>query len=114
MALPHAHSGQIVDVQPFAEALASHSSCALLKGQQLELMRIVLPAGKSAPMHSVPGEVTVLCVEGSVDLDAHGRSQRMTAGQLVWLEGGVEHRLDAVTDASLLVTIQLAAAAAGD
>ncbi len=112
MALPHAHSGQVVDVRPFAGDLPSRTSCSLLKGSGLELMRIVLLAGKSAPMHSVPGEVTVLCLEGSVDLDAHGSRQRLAAGELVWLEGGVEHRIDAVTDASLLVTIQLAAAPA--
>ena len=107
MALPHARSGQRIALQPFGAALPQQQSCALLKGRQLELMRLVLPAGKAMPAHSVPGELTLLCLEGEVELQAHGQSQRLGAGELVWLEGGVEHALLARRDSSLLLTIQL-------
>ena len=36
-----------------------------------------------------------------------GEARRMTAGQLLWLEGGVEHSLTAVVDAQVLLTISL-------
>lgn len=111
MALPHASSGQRIDLRPFADALPQQQSCALLKGRQLELMRLVLPAGKAMSRHSVPGEVTLLCLEGEVELQAHGLSQRLGAGELVWLEGGVDHALLALCDSSLLLTIQLSASA---
>ena len=107
MALSHATSGEIVDLRAFGADLPSRCTSALLKGRQLELIRIVLPAGRTAPMHAVPGEITVLCLEGEVDFQAHGRTQRLRAGELVWLEGGVAHSLLAVSDASLLVTIRL-------
>ena len=107
MALPHAVSGQLIDVRPLGDQLAAATSKAILKTQTLELMRLVLPKGKSLPDHHVPGEVTLLCLEGSVELVAHGATQIMRAGEMVYLEGGVPHALQAVEDASVLLTILL-------
>jgi quercetin dioxygenase-like cupin family protein len=70
-------------------------------------MRLIVPAGKTVPSHSVKGEITVQCLEGEVDFTAAGQTQRMAAGRLLWLEGGVAHGLTAVRDSSLLVTIVL-------
>lgn len=107
MAIEHAASGQLIDVQPLAGKLAESKTSALFKSHELEVMRLVLPAHKSMPMHSVKGEITVQCLEGEVQFNAGGRTQHMQAGQLVWLAGGVEHGLTALRDASLLVTIVL-------
>lgn len=107
MAIEHAASGQLMDVQPLAGKLAESKTSALFKSDELEVMRLVLAAHKSMPMHSVKGEITVQCLEGEVQFNAGGRMQHMQAGQLVWLAGGVEHGLTALRDASLLVTIAL-------
>ena len=107
MAIEHAASGQLIDVQPLAAKLAESKTSALFKSNELEVMRLVLAAHKSIPMHSVKGEITVQCLEGEVQFHAGGRTQPMQAGQLVWLAGGVEHGLTALRDASLLVTIVL-------
>ena len=47
------------------------------------------------------------CLEGAINLTAGGQTRQMKAGQLVWLEGGVDHALEAVHDSSLLLTIVL-------
>ena len=107
MAIEHAASGQLIDVQPLAGKLAESRTFALFKSDELEVMRLVLPAHKSMPMHSVKGEITVQCLEGAVEFSAGGRTQHMRAGQLVWLAGGVAHGLTALEDASLLVSIVL-------
>jgi len=107
MAIAHAASGQIVDVLPLGNQLCESRNFALFKTEELEVMRLVMPAGKTMPSHWVKGELTIYCVEGEVDLAARGHSQRMKAGQLVWLEGGVDHALTAVQDSSLLLTIVL-------
>jgi len=70
-------------------------------------MRMVLAAGKSVAEHQVPGEITIQCLEGRVELAAHGSTRLMRAGDLVYLQGGVAHALHAQEDASLLVTILL-------
>jgi quercetin dioxygenase-like cupin family protein len=55
----------------------------------------------------VPGEITVQCLEGSIDFETPGRKQRLQAGQLLFLHGGEPHALLGVDDASVLVTIVL-------
>jgi quercetin dioxygenase-like cupin family protein len=107
MAIAHAAPGQIVDVQPLGDQLCEVRNFALFKTGELEVMRLVMPAGKTMPSHWVKGEVTILCLEGETDLIAHGQTQRMKAGQMVWLEGGVGHALTAVQNSSLLLTIVL-------
>jgi quercetin dioxygenase-like cupin family protein len=77
---------------------------------QLELVRLVLPRGKALREHRVTGEITVLCVEGLIEFTAHGRSQRMSPGQLVHLAAGEPHAVLALDDATALLTICLAPA----
>ena len=107
MAIAHAASGQLIDVQPLAGQFPEARTVALFKSDELEVMRLVMPAGKTMPSHWVKGEVTIHCLEGEIDLTAHGRTQRMKADQMVWLEGGIDHALTAVSNASLLLTIVL-------
>ena len=107
MAITHAAPGQLIDVQPLGSQLSESRTVALFKSDELEVMRLVMPAGKSMPSHWVKGEITVHCLEGEIDLSAHGRTQRMKAGQMMWLEGGIDHALAAVQDSSLLLTIAL-------
>ena len=107
MAIAHAAPGQLVDVLPLGSQLSEARTSAVFKTDGLEVMRVVLPAGKTVPAHKVKGEITIQCLEGEVDLMAGGQTQRMKAAQLVWLEGSVDHALQAVRDASLLVTIVL-------
>lgn len=107
MAIAHAAPGQLVDVQPLGNKLSESRNVALFKTDELEVIRLVMPAGKTMPSHWVKGEVTMHCLEGAVSLTAGGQTRQMKAGQLVWLEGGVDHALTAVQDSSLLLTIVL-------
>ncbi|WP_423594457.1 cupin domain-containing protein [Roseateles sp. MS654] len=111
MALPHAAPAQPIDVAPLGAALHGTLSSALFKSQGLEVMRLVLPAGKTQPPHKVEGEITVHCIEGELELsvlrDGAEQRQRLRAGQLCYLEGGVVHAVTGIVDASALVTIVL-------
>jgi quercetin dioxygenase-like cupin family protein len=105
MALPHARPGQVIDLFPTHIAAGISVSHALFKSEQLELIQLVLPAGKGLPVHSVPGEITVQCLKGRIDFAINGRSRVIRAGQLLHVEGGVPHSLLAIEDASALLTI---------
>jgi quercetin dioxygenase-like cupin family protein len=67
----------------------------------------VLPAGHGMPEHQVAGAVTIHCLEGRAIVSTPSRRSELQAGQLVMLEGGERHDVQAVTDSSLLVTIVL-------
>lgn len=105
MALPHAASGQVVNL--LGSTVPSAQTLALFKSSGLEVMRLILPAGKVVPSHQVAGEITVQCLEGRFEFTAEGRTQVMRAGQLLHLSGGVAHSLVALEDAAALVTMVL-------
>ncbi|OJX35682.1 MAG: cupin [Burkholderiales bacterium 68-12] len=107
MAQAHTPSGQVVRLRPLGAQIGQTSSSAILKAGQLEAMRIVLPAGKSLPQHQTPGEATVLCLEGEVELHNAQGTQTMQAGDFVHLQARAPHALRALQDASLLVTVCL-------
>ncbi len=107
MAIPHARPGQIIELFPSEDTLPTEHSFALFKSEELELIRLVLPAGKAFRSHSVAGEVTVQCLTGVIDFDIEGRSQILRAGQLLHVAAGVAHGLSGVADASALLTIVL-------
>ncbi len=107
MALHHISSGEVTRLTPLGEQLQDQPSTALLKTENMELMRVVLKAGKSLPEHLVSGEVTIYCLEGKLELHAHQKMQLMQAGDLVYLEPMQAHALIAQENASALVTVLL-------
>lgn len=111
MALPHAASGTVIDIRPLAEKCTAFSAIALVKTAQLEVIRMTMPRGKAMPEHKVPGDITVQCIEGVIAVSAHGKTQQLHAGELMFVAGGEPHVLQAIEDASVLVTILLKKAA---
>jgi quercetin dioxygenase-like cupin family protein len=106
MSIQHANSGDVVTLRLGSE-LNSSKTTTLAKTTNLELIRLVLPAGKEIPPHKAPGEITVQCLEGKVAFTANGTTQEMTAGQLIFLAAGELHAVKGIEDSSLLVTILL-------
>jgi quercetin dioxygenase-like cupin family protein len=107
MAIPHTLPGQPVDIAaPFATSALS--ATALFKSRDLEVMRLLIPAGKGLPPHRVPGEITVQCVSGQIEIGLDdGGSSQLAPGQLLYLTGDAIHSVLAITDACALVTIAL-------
>lgn len=107
MSQPHAKPAQVVQVAPLGAQLASAVTTALYKAEQLEVVRVVLPAGKALSEHTAPGEITLYCLEGLVWFQSGGAPQAMRAGDFVHLAAGAPHSLRAEEDASLLLTLCL-------
>jgi len=107
MAINHALSGESINVLPLGERLPEEKTIALFKSEDLEVIRLVLLAGKSLPPHRVPGEITIQCIEGRIDVTAEGKSHLLNAGQLLFLSGNQAHGVVAVENSSALVTIAL-------
>ena len=59
MSLPHASPGEIVDVRPLGPALAATVTRTLVKTSAMEVLRMILPAGKVIPTHKAKGEIIV-------------------------------------------------------
>lgn len=108
MAQPHTASGQVVHLSPLAHQMPEAVTTAILKSEQLELVRIVMAKGKSMPEHKVQGEITVLCLEGRIALSTTEGTRMLGPFDLIHLRGGEPHGLMAEEDATALLTICLA------
>ena len=89
MAIPHAKPGEVVDLQPSGSELTAATTRTIVKTETLEVIRIVLAAGKRLPPHTVAGEITVQCLDGKVEFRVAGVTRELTAGSFLYLQGGV-------------------------
>jgi quercetin dioxygenase-like cupin family protein len=89
---------------PIGKAVGAAQSATLMKSAGLELIRLVIPAGKEIPPHRVPGEITVQCLEGHVAFEHDGHSIDLHAGDLLHLCPQESHALKGIVDSSVLVT----------
>jgi quercetin dioxygenase-like cupin family protein len=107
MALPHAKPGDVIDIKPLGPALSKSQSHALFKSADLEVIRLVLLGGTVMPDHAVAGEITLQCLEGRIEFNCDAGLRELAAGQLIHVRADEVHRLRALEDTSLLLTIAL-------
>jgi quercetin dioxygenase-like cupin family protein len=107
MAIPHAKSGEVIDLQPAGGSPASAQTHTLVKTDRLEVIQLVVPAGKQLPRHQVAGEITVQCLEGRVAFTAGSTVRELRSGQMLYLASDESHSLRGIEDASVLLTILL-------
>ena len=89
---------------PIGEAVGAATSATLLKSSGLELIRLVIPAGKEIPPHRTTGEITLQCIEGHVAFEHDGHAIDLHAGDLLHLCPQEIHALRGILDSSVLVT----------
>ncbi len=109
MAISHATPGQAIDIRPTAADPDGERTVALFKSRDLEVMRLVLAAGKGLPPHKVAGEITIQCVSGQLAVATVAGRHELQAGQLLYLEREVVHDVRALQDSIALVTVALRA-----
>jgi quercetin dioxygenase-like cupin family protein len=109
MAISHAQPGEVIDVRPLGSALATAKTSTLLKTKKVEIIRLVMVAGKTLAEHKARGEITVHCLEGKLAFTALGQTHELRAGQLLYLSAGEPHSVQCLEDASFLLTILLGA-----
>ncbi len=107
MATEHAKPGELIDVRPLGAALANSKTHTLFKTKSLEVVRMVMPAGKEISQHTAPGDITVQCLEGRIAFTANDKTQQLGAGQMLYLNAEVPHSVQCMEDASFLLTILL-------
>ena len=64
-------------------------------------------AGKELAEHKAPGEITVHCLEGRIAFTALGKTEELSAGQLLYLGSKEPHSVMCIEYASILLTMLL-------
>jgi quercetin dioxygenase-like cupin family protein len=107
MAIPHAASGDLIDIRPLGANPEQVGSSTLIRAPHLEVFRLVMAAGKTLHDHKAAGAITIQCLEGSAEIDAHGQTKVLHTGSLIYLADAEPHEVRALQDTSLLVTVLL-------
>lgn len=107
MANHHPSPGEIIDLRPLGDRFAEAATATLVKAENLEVIRLILPAGKEIPSHAVAGPITVQCLEGRVAFRVDGKSQTLEPGQMLYLNANQVHAVKGIEDSSVLVTRQV-------
>jgi len=100
-----AKPGDIINVRPLGATLSTAKTKTLAKADGLQIVRLVIPAGKEIHEHKANGSLVVQCLEGCVSFTALAKTQPLRAGDLLYLPKGEPHAIKGVEDASLLVTV---------
>jgi quercetin dioxygenase-like cupin family protein len=107
MAIPDSASGQLIDLGIPGDAPMEPkiTATALVKTPNLDVVRLLIPAGKDMSNHTAPGDITVQCLKGAIDFTAGDRHYQLTPGRMLFLVAGTMHALHGVEDSAVLVTI---------
>jgi quercetin dioxygenase-like cupin family protein len=105
MAISHANSGEVFDVMPLGNAIEQAKTKTMFKSEHIDVIRMVLPAGKKIAQHTAKGPITVQCLEGLVAFTVSGRTVDLRQGQMLGLTEYEPHALHALQDSLLLLTL---------
>ncbi|MBZ0070609.1 MAG: cupin domain-containing protein [Gammaproteobacteria bacterium] len=105
MATHHAAPSEVVDLETWAQDLPSEHGKTIVKTPEMELARLVFPAGEEFADHQVSGPIVVQCIKGEIAFSAMGATRTLKPGQLLYLRPGEPHAIRAITDAIVLLTI---------
>lgn len=111
MALPKAKPGEVIEIRQLGPRLAKSKTATFVKTDDLEILRLVMPAGKHIDTHRAPGEAIIHCLEGHVKLHLADGARSLSAGDMVYLPAAEPHSVTAEVDSALLVTLSLSATA---
>lgn len=105
MSIPHAHPGTPVNLRPEGESLSEARTAALVKNDDFEAIRLVVPKGHEMRSHQVKGAITVYCIDGRISFHDGDKTHDLKAGHWLFLPGGAPHSLSGIEDSSVLLTI---------
>jgi quercetin dioxygenase-like cupin family protein len=105
MATHHASPSEVVDLDTWAQDLPQEHAKIIAKTHEMELARLVFPAGSEFPDHRVSGPIVVHCLKGEIEFTAMGETKTLKPGQLLYLMPNEPHTLRAITNAVVLLTI---------
>ena len=96
---------EVVNLYSLPSDLPDDATLALMKTQDMEVIRMILPKEKDVTEHSVNGQISVQCLEGKTEFYVEGEKHILTSGDWLYLSRNQSHSISAVRDSILLVTI---------
>ena len=84
---------------------SGHNAKTLVKYDGLRIVLIALKARSTIPEHHAKGQISIQPVVGHILVRAQGRSFELRPGELLALDDGIPHDVEAMEESALLLTI---------
>jgi quercetin dioxygenase-like cupin family protein len=89
----------------------NHNAITLAKSRGLRVVLVAMRSGAVIPSHHTHGPVSVQVIDGELRVIADSQTVTLHAGQLVTLQAGIRHGVEAATEAAFLLTLSAEARA---
>lgn len=77
----------------------------LVKEGKLRVVLTLMHAGTGLHAHKAEGALTIQCLQGRINVQTIGPAIELIDGELIALDSGVAHTVDAVNESAFLLTI---------
>ena len=104
------HEEMLQLVQRVAGNKSKRTAKTLVKEGPLRVLVVALDAGGKLEEHAVDGPFSVQCLMGRVTAHVAGNNKELMTGDLLVVDTGVTHDIEAKDAAALLITITKAGA----
>ncbi len=101
----HVKSAEVINLNTLKDGMSEHSTFALIKTENMEVIRMVLPRGRDVMEHSVEGEISVQCLKGNVIFHVGDEAIELSENEWFYLKSGEPYAFHAKEETVLLVTI---------
>ncbi len=108
MSESHTYSGDILPLQ-LGPAATSQTTITIVKADDMELRRILMPPGEEIETQQLSGSLTVHCLQGRISVSAHDREQSLENGQMIYLRANEPHSIKAIEQSAILITAHVPA-----
>jgi quercetin dioxygenase-like cupin family protein len=108
MAAPYLEFNLASEVQQLRsepEWQTGQNAKTLVKYDNLRVVLIALKARARIPGHQTQGRITIQTIQGQVHVRAEGRTFYVGVGNLLALDRGLAHDVEAVEESAFLLTI---------
>ncbi|HLR32425.1 MAG TPA: cupin domain-containing protein [Fodinibius sp.] len=105
MSQGHIKTGEVINLETLRDGMPGNSTFALIKTDDMEVIRMVMPRGRDIMEHSVKGEMSVQCLKGGVIFQVEDKAHELTEGDWLHLSHNQPHAVHAKVDSVLLLTI---------
>lgn len=101
----HIQSGEVVNLETLKGQMDVDASYALVKTNDMEVIRMAVHKGKTIEPHSIEGEMSVQCLKGDILFMVDGNARELKAGDWLYLQKKQNFSYSVKEDTILLVTI---------
>ena len=101
----HVVSSEVINLEALKGDMDVDASYALIKTDDMEVIRMALPKGKEINEHKVEGEISVLCLKGNIQFSVGGVIRNLSEDDWMYLKKQQTFSYVVKENTILLVTI---------